>query len=65
MFADVRALVIATAVKVAPKEGDTPDRAKYRQVHSTAHSARQSYSRICFTWTRRLFSSTSQPLVCF
>ena len=35
MFADVRALVIATAVKVAPKEGDTADRAKYRQVCAT------------------------------
>lgn len=32
MFADVRGMVIASAVKVAPKEGDTADRAKYRQV---------------------------------
>lgn len=38
MFADVRALVIATAVKVAPKEGDTPDRAKYRQARRFARS---------------------------
>ena len=37
MFADVRALVVATAVKVAPKEGDTPDRAKYRQACPAAY----------------------------
>lgn len=32
MFNDVRGMVIATAVKVAPKEGDTVDREKYMQV---------------------------------
>lgn len=32
MFTGVRGMVIATAVKVAPKEGDTVDRAKYMQV---------------------------------
>ena len=31
MFAGVRRLVSAAAVKVAPKEGDTVDRAKYYQ----------------------------------
>ncbi|GAX82458.1 hypothetical protein CEUSTIGMA_g9885.t1 [Chlamydomonas eustigma] len=30
-FKDVRGLVICSAVKVQPKEGDTPDRAKYMQ----------------------------------
>jgi hypothetical protein len=32
MFAGVRQLVCCTAVKVAPKEGDTQDRSKYYQV---------------------------------
>lgn len=32
MFDGVKAVVNATAVKVEPKEGDTPDRAKYKQV---------------------------------
>lgn len=32
MFEGVSAVVNASAVKVAPKEGDTPDRAKYLQV---------------------------------
>jgi hypothetical protein len=31
MFAGVRQLVSCGAVKVQPKEGDTPDRAKYYQ----------------------------------
>ena len=31
MFDGVRALVSCSAVKVQPKEGDTPDRAKYLQ----------------------------------
>lgn len=31
MFKDVRQLVSCSAVKVAPKEGDTVDRAKYYQ----------------------------------
>ena len=44
MFADVRALVVATAVKVAPKEGDTPDRAKYRQARALHMQHVKSYS---------------------
>ncbi len=32
MFEGVKQVVNATAVKVEPKEGDTPDRAKYKQV---------------------------------
>lgn len=31
-FQGVRALVVCSAVKVQPKEGDTPDRQKYLQV---------------------------------
>lgn len=32
MFVGVTAAVLASAVKVSPKEGDTPDRQKYMQV---------------------------------
>lgn len=32
MFKGVCAVISCTAVKVQPKEGDTPDRAKYYQV---------------------------------
>ena len=32
MFVGVRGMVIASAVKVVPKEGDSVDRAKYLQV---------------------------------
>ncbi len=66
MFADVRALVVATAVKVAPKEGDTPDRAKYRQVHTAPRVQPGSRARVpARTATPDLFSSFSEPLVCF
>jgi hypothetical protein len=33
MFTGVTAAVLASAVKVSPKEGDTPDRQKYLQVN--------------------------------
>lgn len=33
-FDRVRAVISATAATVAPKEGDTPDRQKYKQVQS-------------------------------
>ena len=51
MFADVRSLVIATAVKVAPKEGDTADRAKYRQVRANMLPGRRDGSD---TFVRRI-----------
>jgi hypothetical protein len=34
MFVGVTAAVLASAVKVSPKEGDTPDRQKYMQVRN-------------------------------
>ena len=49
MFADVRALVVATAVKVAPKEGDTEDRAKYRQV-CTPHFGSEKCCEVTLAW---------------
>jgi hypothetical protein len=39
MFVRVTAAVLASAVKVSPKEGDTPDRQKYMQVSGVRKSA--------------------------
>lgn len=39
MFVGVTAAVLASAVKVSPKEGDTPDRQKYMQVSGVRDSA--------------------------
>lgn len=42
MFRGVRAAVLATAVKVAPKEGDNAQRDKYNQVFPPMRSRGQS-----------------------
>lgn len=42
MFEGVTAAVLATAAKVSPKEGDTPDRQKYMQVHAATRACQDS-----------------------
>ena len=55
MFRGVRAVICCTAVNVSPKEGDTPNRDKYKQVGSTMRQHHR-FASVCMRSTVNVLS---------